>query len=561
MIIDNPEFIRLARSKLRIGRLALMFVIGALVCCGLLVLFYIEATSFGQHPMLNPARMFHGYFYWIAGLQLTVISLLGTMLSAQNIALERERSTLDFQRLVGMGPWRLAVGKLFGGATEALFMAGVGSLFALIAVVGGGVSISIYMQVQLCMFVCFLHVSAFGLVCSSVTDKTSNAMGLAVLMAMGYGIATVFIVAQGGMSILAAANPVSVLTTLYQQSPSGFQFKTVPIDFDYFGVHVPMLVGFCMVNLLQTWACFVITARRLASDEFSYISLRHAVITFVLIELILIGGVISEPAGNIVTGFGHPGLVAFHGVNACVLMALAFLLSPNAELFRARLYRAVRDEHWKVVFERSSRLDDASPLAAIILFSLAYALIAVVVAVVQGRNETANFAVIPMVAGMGIATASLLVYLHVYLEKNSFKAAIGLLIAAFAIPPFIVAVLKNWEHALLVSPPAYIGQLGKLIEKPDYLQSYDGPSGNAAIWSCPMICTALGVMFFVLVAMRIRFLLDLHERQRKLEAEADRKADAKIDPSTAAARLLATAPAPIPLAVPTQTPSAGSTQT
>src|SRR5262249_36492049 len=140
MLIDNPEFLRQARSRLRLSRVVLLTVIAAVVSGGLLTLLYLSATSLGSTPLINPAAMFHSYFYWITGMQLTLAGLLSFMLASQNIALERERSTLDFQRLVAIGPWRLATGKLFGAAIESNLLIVLGTFFAGIAMVGGGVS-------------------------------------------------------------------------------------------------------------------------------------------------------------------------------------------------------------------------------------------------------------------------------------------------------------------------------------------------------------------------------------------------------------------------------------
>ena len=542
MIIDNPELVRLLRSKLRPAKMALLAAIGLFVYGGLLVLFYLVDTDFGRTPMKNAADMFHNYFFWVTGIQWVGVGMLGLMLAAQNVALERERSTLDFQRLVGMGPWRLAAGKLFGGPAEAFFVAAVGTLFAGISIMGGGVSFSVFVQTQVCLFVFCMLTSAFGLLCSSVTEKTANALGLAVLIPVIYGIVASAVVGRDGLTILSTSNSLRVLTVLYQSSSPGFHLP-VETEFSFFGLQVPMLVGYVLVNMLLAWVCFVTTARRLASEEFSYISLRHSVIAFVLVEMILIGGVVSEVPGKTVIGFGHPGLAAFHAGNFCLLIALAFGLSPNAELFRGRLYRANRDEHWKVVLERGNKLQDASPMAALLLFSLAYAVIACVVAIFEGRTELANYLVIAMNCGVGLTLASGLVYLHIYMEKSSFRAAMGLLILALIFPPLIIAVVSSWQHTVLVSPIVYIAMLGELIDSPNKAISYSNLTVPTVLWSCPMICGVLGVLSFILAAMRIRFLLDLHEQQRKAEAEADRKADAKLSPSTAAARLLASTPA------------------
>jgi hypothetical protein len=520
MILDNPEFVRLVRSKLRPQRMMMFALIGAFICGGILTLMYLAETGWGRYSLPNATALFHTYFFWITGIQLGVVSLMGLVLSAQNVAMERERSTLDFQRLVGMGPWRLAAGKLFGAPIEALFLAAVGTIFAGFSVMGGGISLNYFVQSQVVIFVFAILVSAFGLLCSSVVEKTSNASGLCVLISICYVIATMMYAARGATSIVSASSPVMFLVSIYQTSLKYQNAGRFSMSFDCFGIAVPILAGFCVVNLLLAWTFFVVTARRLASDEFSYISVRHAAISFVLIQIVLLSDVIG--------GLGAMRFVAFHAINAILLVALAFGLSPNAELFRGRLYRAQKDDHWRVTLELNNRLQDASPIAAILLFCAAYAVIGFAVAYVAHPPESADFAVILMNCGLGVATASMLVYLHAYLEKGSFKVAVGVLIAALAVPPLMIGVSVSAEHTVMVSPVAYIARMSE----------FSGAHGLLAdaLWCCPLIFSALAITSFILVAMRLRYLLDM----QALELAAQRKADAAAAPGTAAARLIAT---------------------
>src|SRR6516165_9613490 len=114
MIFDNPEFIRLKRAKLRPRTMVLLGAGSFLIFAGILIAMYMGETQWGQVPITRMNVLLERYFFIIAWLQLVVVSLYGLTLAAQSVSLERERSTMDFQRLIGMGPWRLAAGKLFG---------------------------------------------------------------------------------------------------------------------------------------------------------------------------------------------------------------------------------------------------------------------------------------------------------------------------------------------------------------------------------------------------------------------------------------------------------------
>src|SRR5437763_12591138 len=128
----NPEFLRLLRSKLRMRALIALGTAGVLIYgCVLTFTIVIEKGRQFMPTSFSVTKALHGYFYVVVGIQLALLSIYSVALAAQNITLEKERGTFDFQRLVAIGPWRLTLGKLFGAPAEAFVMALCGVPFAL----------------------------------------------------------------------------------------------------------------------------------------------------------------------------------------------------------------------------------------------------------------------------------------------------------------------------------------------------------------------------------------------------------------------------------------------
>lgn len=540
-IFDNPEFIRLQRSKLRPRTQIMLGATAVLILGGILAFMYIGETDWGRKSAGNLGPLLLHYFFVVTGVQLAVVSLYGLTLSAQSVTLERERNTMDFQRLVGIGPNRLAVGKLFGAPIEAFFLVFFGALFAGIPVMGGAIGIGVYLQSQLCVFVFGLVVGSFGLMCSSMTDKTSKATGMIVVAGLlFYNLSGAF--SMAGQSILASVSPTGFLYALYTQSvPGGLgmpQIKT----FELYGIAFPYLAGFMAVNLSFIALFFTIAARRIANEEYSFLSIKQAAIVFGVVQLLAIGILINGVAAGLQTY--EYGLKFFHGANSVLLLALAFALAPAADLVRGRLHRSRPNEHWKVFFELHNRLHDAPGIASVLLFAGMYAILAAGAAAFHSPAAVSDYAVIAMVCGMGIAMSAAILYIQVYTERAAFKIAMFLLAAALILPPIFLTIAGWWERTAYVSPALYIGFMYdfNLMKNSRFQLGEQGPGPLGVVWSCPLICVSLAVLGSALAAMRIRYLLDTNAAAREHERAAQRKADAALPQPMAAARARAQAP-------------------
>ena len=499
-IIDNPEFVRLRRIKLRPRSMILLGVVSLGIFGSMLALF-----QFGNRAA--PTPLMPQYFFFTAiGFQLGLGALYALMLSSQNITLERERNTYDFQRMVAIGPWRLGVGKLFGSACEAAYGMLGGVLFTLYPVLTGHVSILIWLKAQIVAYVFALLVTSFGLMCSSMVAKTSYSTGMMLLFIV-FAVPMMIAAVKWGGSVWSAASPIRMYYELYSEcNPSLY----TPTRIGFFGSSfLSMFEAFLLINCAGIALFFVLAVRRMTDEELSIIRPRHGVIAFALLQTLLIGScwdMYSFPSMK------AESLMIYHIVNATVLMFLAFGLTPTAELLRGRLSRGRRNEHWKIFFELRNRLEDSPAISSVALFALAYAVLAGILTYELQIITLQSVLIIAMVVGMAIATASMLLYISVYTERGALKIGALIVVLALTIPPMIVGPLWQ-EKVFSINPYAYMAAFGN---DPEFIHSVRIGKEISPI-ACPILCVSLGVLLSLLAAMRIRFLLDLDEMQRQKE--------------------------------------------
>jgi hypothetical protein len=186
------------------------------------------------------------------------------------------------------------------------------------------------------------------------------------------------------------------------------------------------------------------------------------------------------------------------------------------------VYRGRRDEHWRILFERPQSLEDSPPLLAFGGLCLAYLLLGGLVTALAGGGPLLWAApTLLMVAGFGFAVCALLTVLQLYSNKSGLKAGALLLTLALALPPIALGITGEERLIMWVNPVGYLVEHARMAEHiPMPIQHvgavYSGPA--VSLWACPAICMVLAVMLSLLAAMRLRFLLDMREEERRKEA-------------------------------------------
>jgi hypothetical protein len=245
-------------------------------------------------------------------------------------------------------------------------------------------------------------------------------------------------------------------------------------------------------------------------------------VAFAILQFLLVGSIQPDAmyaSANVRYQNYQNGLYElqlFHAVNMAALLLMAFALTPGAELVRGRVFRGLRNEHWKIVFERTNRLQDSPALR--VMFEICAIYIAVsaffTLLISNSRPYPASafsydaMLLTVMIAGMAIAMTGLLLYIQVYTERGYFKAGLLLLLLGFILPPMLLWIVSlanekiKVEDVLLVSPIAYIAGL-------EHLDSH------GMELACPSICLILAGTFCALSGLRIRFLLDMEDIIKK----------------------------------------------
>ena len=514
----NPEFVRLLRSKLRLKSAFLLAVLAVLIFGVILLGMYYDLTN--GYGRTTAEQMLRHYFFTVTGIQLGIVTFFGLSQAVQVITVEREKRTYDFQRLVAMGPGRVALGKLLGGPCQAWWLALCALPFACVPVMGQAITAGAFVESQLIIFVFGLTVSAGGLLFSSLFEKTSQASGVLVLfilvMFSGSGLLMALSFASAGSATLdlaATASPVTMLARLSETStPGSLRASTV----SFLGCSVPAIWGFLFLHLLSLAFVYPIIVRRILDPELSFLAPRHAVLAFAVFQAVILLG-----CWDLFHLDPHAGLVAFHAANALALVLLPFGLFPSGDLLRGRLFRGAKNEHWRIFFEKTGVLQDSPPMRLVCGLAAAYVLEAAVLTIYldvgyRAVGWLAALAVTVMIACTSIAMASVLLSLLLYIERRGLGAGLFALALALSLPQCVVALLAyTWDYSILVSPIAYLAELRQLLRGNPLTEDLQ------KTLSCPLICVVLAVACSVLAVLRIRFLLDMRELERRREAEAN----------------------------------------
>lgn len=580
---DNPETLRLIRTKLR-PRNLLFLGSATVLALGIVfaALYYMQQSS-TTYPY---SQMFKDFFFTVVWLQLIVLSLYGLIQSSMAISQEKERFTFDFQRLVAMGPGRLVLGKLLGSACDAWFIVLCAVPFLLLPVLAGFIPPAMLLVVLPILALFGLSVTSAGLFVSSLVDKTQRASGLATMIPM---LMVAFHVAYAatntsGFTVWETFSPFLLLIELREEVIN----TTAAPRFFLYGLPIPLLAGYAVWHVALILLSYKMTVRRLEDEEFSFLKPMHAIAILIFMNLVLLGdyigrndapapalqapaaiainpqpaqpvqqppadsndpesasdGEAAAPAASapVVPPFppnlpppevpSHP--IAFHLVNFVVFLALAFGLVPSGELLRARLHRSSRDQHWPVLFEFSNRRQDAPGLAPMALLIGLYVCAAVFLSIYEGVLNLRACAAILLVGSAGLAALNLLLCLQLYMRHTGLRAGAGLLVVVLVFPPLIVALLTmSWLPSLYVSPVAWLCVLNG---DPELNIATRYTEGVGVTWTVPLIALAAALLFPVLAAMRMRFLLDLYAMEIEREqARASEAVNAQAMPRTPAA--------------------------
>jgi hypothetical protein len=324
---NNPLVVSAFRTKGK-KQFPLAAFIVSLVAVGA-VMEYFARTA--VRPWQTPWH--HNYLVVVVAIAAGASFLFAMIATQTSIAAEVSNKTLDFQRITGLSPAEVVVGKIFGEPALAYLLIPASFPIALFCVLRSD-SIGIG-----AIFVVYLNLAAFAILGGALgllhpleqaAGKTGGG-GAAAAWAIVFMVGIPYIIGSGMLIarsptaafVLGTFTPASVISGLY--AGDVWQHKL-----NLFGWTLPYAVFSPIAHLSLAFLLFSVMARRLKNPVETPLSKPLAYFALAIIDLLLVGYLIGEDPLKGKGGAGY-NLAAFAIAHAVLSMALAFCVTPNRE--------------------------------------------------------------------------------------------------------------------------------------------------------------------------------------------------------------------------------------
>ena len=310
-ILDNPEFIRHCRTAFRKQKLISMTNIYFVALFVFYALVYLS--------MLNPNKPFSVIDYSKAlyvinmGIIYVAYFYIGSYLTANSLAAEKERGTFDFLRMTTIERKVLAIGKLFGGSIFLSYLIALNMITILIFAYLGQISVYHFFMVNVNLIVYGLMFHTISLFAAVSSKKVSSANSLSLAIPLFY---TMISLSLPGRS----SNPFYALF-----APLSSRISTDE-NLSFFGVYLPAyLIIASMIICLIYWLMKGII-RKLDSESNHLFTRTEGIKIFFIIQFFFTGFIFNSLYKGeelVVVGYFYFFLI----VNTFI----SVLLSPSRE--------------------------------------------------------------------------------------------------------------------------------------------------------------------------------------------------------------------------------------
>jgi len=269
VLFENPELVRYVRCAVRGGKMVFAYSLFLLVVLADMLVNVWAMARLDSYA--SPAECFKSIFFQIIGLNSVVLLLVGAHTTSTAAGMERRLGTLDFQRITGLSPYWLALGKIVGAPFQYFIMTVAAMPFTMVCVLTGGISIAGYGVTYAALLASGLVFSAAGMLISSFgqakTAKPGSSVGVLIV---GLVLLSMFLPrilgGRGGGFLLPIESralgcllPVSSLVAVGRGSLGSYQVML-------FGVRLSGVVMTLICNALVFLALWAGSARRIMSD-------------------------------------------------------------------------------------------------------------------------------------------------------------------------------------------------------------------------------------------------------------------------------------------------------
>lgn len=259
---DNPILTRELRRRMR-GKALLYSIIGYIVvmtAASILILLarlnpFVVAQESSQELLTKMSQTGQSLFRWIVTIQSLLVLIIAPTITAGMTTGEKEKKTFDFLRVTTITPWMY----ISGSFLSTVFYVSLALMCALplisLAYLYGGVGVMDVVRMGLLLLGASMILSAFGLLVSSIRERTRTAQGIVVfvIFAAIFGGSILYsqITTWLGTASAAAGGGAAA-------PASGFTLLGVPVAAD-------VLVGFAMFAV--TVVVLLVAARKLFEPD------------------------------------------------------------------------------------------------------------------------------------------------------------------------------------------------------------------------------------------------------------------------------------------------------
>lgn len=500
-LFDNPILTRELRRRIR-GKALVFSIIGYIVLMSIssiLILLasqdpFTAARSQDTQKMLESlAETGFTLFKWITAIQGLLVLIIAPTITAGMTTGEKEKKTFDFLRVTTITPWMYILGCFL----STVFYVSLALLCALplisLAFLYGGISRVNVLAMGGVLLGCSMVLSSFGLLVSSVRDRTRTAQGIVVFM--------IFAALFGG-SIIYRQVTIWLGTTAAAGGGGGGGTAGLLL----FGTTVPSW-ALGAVGMLFLTAVFLLVATRKLFDPEETRALAHW--QFALMAVGIIGTLLGLNKG-----------LPLSNVMGLSFMALGSLLLATAALCFAVGRMEVGDEIWhlKRLFPFLRPFDQTVPF--LILVGVAW--YAAVVTLLNGAAGLGSMSrdLFVMAAVVGLLGYAFFCVFGRFAtavsvgRKGAGRMTLAVVLAAWVVVPLLAAACL----AMAPNSEGFFADLMRGIGRlsPFYIM-IEGISSPRTYTNLPSLATAPGVgavFFYGLVGLVFLVVGEYHRFRR-----------------------------------------------
>jgi len=314
-----------------------------LVVSGKLAVLVLVAAAMYRYQQSPPSQWTRVYFVGLVTAMFFISSVSAGFLAGKSMWTEVTARTLDFQRIAGLSPVQILVGKAAGEPITAYVLVVASIPFAIVCHAFSGIPLSAMFFIYLGLFTCAFMAASVCML-QPLEPSSDPKKGPTVGAGAGIGIVAIVMVmlvpaavfGGGGVGSGRLASATLGLFTPFLVLQGAYDLKPWDETITLFGKDLPLLLLAPVAHL--SVACFALSimARRLRFPLHTYLSKSGTYVALAVLEVFVIGllfDMTSKPYG-----LTEPSIV-FIIIHTIVAVASILLCGPSHESYLSWVWR------------------------------------------------------------------------------------------------------------------------------------------------------------------------------------------------------------------------------